>query len=296
MNFDALLQEIVDKVESRLDENLPATSEHSQDLVEAMRYAVLGNGKRLRGMLVCATTYALVGQYEQSLNSASALECMHAYSLVHDDLPVMDDADFRRGKLSCHKVYGAGMATLVGDALQPLAFAMVLEDENLNHVQRLEIAQELAQAVSWYGMVGGQAWDIAITPEQPLTLEGLKKLHGAKTGAMFNGAVLIGGLAAGEALTPERRVGLASFSENLGLAFQVVDDILDHTQSEQVTGKPANQDIAMGKQTFPVILGLDQSIQYANELLTVATEELEKLELADSPLADVAERCINRIR
>ena len=295
MSTDGLLDEFVAAIETRLDILLPNASEHSKELVEGMRYAVLNGGKRLRGSLVCATSYTLSGSYERALNSACALECMHAYSLVHDDLPVMDDADLRRGQPSCHKVFGPAMATLVGDALQPLAFNLVLNCDEIPGEKRLEIAKVLSHAAGWQGMVGGQAWDIQLTTNTTLSVEELRRLHAAKTGEFFLAAVEIGRIIGEERQDQKVIAGLRRFGEYLGEAFQVVDDVLDCSQSSDITGKPIGQDARLGKQTFPVLLGMDEATSYAHDLLRNALGELEQLHFPDSVLADVAKRCVERI-
>ena len=296
MNTEGLLDEIVTAIESRLGVILPTESEHSQDLVDGMRYAVLNGGKRLRGSLVCATAYTLSDSYARALDCACALECMHAYSLVHDDLPVMDDADTRRGQPSCHKVFGPAMATLIGDALQPFAFNVVLNCEGISGDRRLKIANALARAAGWRGMVGGQAWDIQLTENSELRVEELRRLHAAKTGEFFVAAVDIGRIIGDEHQDERVSVGMHRFSEYLGEAFQVVDDVIDCNQTSEVTGKPIGQDERLGKQTFPVLLGLKQATAYAHELLDKAMYELRQLGFADSVLAEVARRCVERIR
>ena len=290
-----MLEEFVGAIEARLENVLPSNSEHSQALVEGMRYAVLNGGKRLRGSLVCATSYSLSGSYERALDSACALECLHAYSLVHDDLPVMDDADLRRGKPSCHKVFGPAMATLVGDALQPLAFNLIADCDAILGEKRLEITKVLSRAAGWKGMVGGQAWDIKLTPDDTLSVEELRRLHAAKTGEFFVAAVDIGRIIGDERLDEQVSTGLHRFGVYLGEAFQVVDDVLDCSQTSDITGKPVNQDSRLGKQTFPVLLGINEATAYAHELLEKALGELAKLGFRDSVLADVAKRCVDRI-
>ena len=295
MSTEGLLDEFVAAIEKRLDVSLPNASEHSKDLVDGMRYAVLNGGKRLRGSLVCATCHTLSGSYKHALDSACALECMHAYSLVHDDLPVMDDADLRRGQPSCHKVFGPAMATLVGDALQPLAFNLVLNCDDMPGEKQLEIAKVLSHAAGWRGMVGGQAWDIQLTASTTLTVEELRRLHAAKTGEFFLAAVEIGRIIGEERQDDEITARLRRFGEYLGEAFQVVDDVLDCSQSSEITGKPIGQDVRLGKQTFPVLLGMNEATAYAHELLENALGELERLGFVDSVLADVAKRCVERI-
>ena len=290
-----MLEEFVSAIETRLENVLPTTSEHSQDLVEGMRYAVLNGGKRLRGSLVCAATYTLSGSYENALDCASALECLHAYSLVHDDLPIMDDADLRRGQPSCHKLFGPAMATLIGDALQPFAFNLILDCDDISREKRLEVAKVLSSAAGWRGLVGGQAWDIQLTADDSLSIAELRQLHAAKTGQFFIAAVDCGRIIGEIRRDDQIRNGLRRFAKHLGAAFQVVDDVLDISQSSDVTGKPIGQDERHGKQTYPVLLGLNEATAHAHELLESAMGELKELGFSDSALADVAKCSVDRI-
>ncbi len=295
MNTAGLLDEFVEALETRLEAILPATSEHSQVLVDGMRYAVLNGGKRLRGSLVCATTYTLSGSYEKALDSACALECLHAYSLVHDDLPVMDDADLRRGKPSCHKKFGPAMATLIGDALQPLAFNLIVECYDVSNEKRVAISRSLSRAAGWQGMVGGQAWDIQLTADTNLEIEQLRRLHAAKTGEFFVAAVEIGRIISDIDEDEVTSAALRRFAVHLGEAFQVVDDVLDCSQSTEVLGKPGGQDKRLEKNTFPVLLGLNGATEYAHDLLNKAHQELRDIGIDESPLGEVANRCVDRI-
>lgn len=295
MSTEGLLNEFVTAIESRLAVILPTESRHSQDLVDGMRYAVLNGGKRLRGSLVCATAHTLSGSYKNALDCACALECMHAYSLVHDDLPVMDDAETRRGQPSCHKVFGPAMATLVGDALQPFSFNVILDCEEIPQEKRVEIAKVVSRAAGWRGMVGGQAWDVQLTAHSELRVEELRRLHAAKTGEFFVAAVDIGRIISVKHGDHQITVGMRRFGEYLGEAFQVVDDVIDCSQTSDVTGKPIGQDARLGKQTFPVLLGMNQATDYAHDLLEKAVNELNHLGFANSVLAEVAKRCVERI-
>ncbi len=296
LNDANLLAELVQAIEARLETLLPRSSTLSQELVDAMRYAVLQGGKRLRGSFVCATAYTLSGSYKRALDSACALECAHAYSLVHDDLPVMDDADWRRGKPSCHKVYGPGMATLVGDALQPFAFHIVLTCDALSESQSLAIGRVLSHALGWEGMVGGQAWDVGLTANSDLSLDELRCLHAAKSGELFSAAIQIGLIVGDPNVSAEASAGLGRFAARLGEAFQVIDDVLDQSQPCAVTGKPQGQDERLGKRTFPVIMGTDDATKYAHTLLEDALAELTILGYQASPLAELAKNCVERIK
>ena len=296
MDPSGFFDDCVQRIELHLDTLLPQTSEHSQSLVDAMRYATLNGGKRLRGSLVCATTNVLTGSYEKALDCASAIECMHAYSLVHDDLPCMDDADLRRGQPSCHMKFGYAMATLAGDALQALAFELVLESKVLTEERRGRIANLLAQASGWQGMVGGQAWDVHLAPDSDLEASELKSLNAAKTGELFRASVEMGCIVGEPNTSTEQHAGLRRFSNLLGEAFQVVDDVLDATQPAETTGKTQGQDERLGKQTYPSIVGVVEATRYANELLSKAMGELKGLGFEDSELAELAHRCVDRIR
>ena len=290
-----MLGEFVQAIENRLTAVLPSKSNYSQSLVEGMRYAVLGGGKRLRGSLVCATAYTLRNSYEEAIDSACAIECMHAYSLVHDDLPVMDDADMRRGKPSCHMVFGPAMATLIGDALQPFALNLILNCESLSAEKKVAVTRTLATAAGYTGMVGGQARDIEISGESKLKLADIRELHQAKTGALFVAAVEMGRLIGDSTERECSADGLRRFAAHLGEAFQAVDDWLDCVGSTAEMGKPRGQDANLAKETFPAFLGEEGTKAYAEKLLASAMDELDALGFGRSPLAEIAGQCIHRM-
>lgn len=284
MELKALLQQYQARAEAALERWLPATEQEPKHLHAAMRYASLDGGKRVRPILVYASGSALGVPLEQLDGPACAVEMVHAYSLVHDDLPAMDDDDLRRGKPTCHKAFDEATAILAGDALQCLAFEVLTHDTAMNAApeQRLAMVAELAHASGSRGMAGGQAIDIAAEGKQ-LTLEQLQTMHRYKTGALIRAAVRLGALNA-PAITAEQRTGLDRYAEAVGLAFQIRDDILDVVADTETLGKPQGSDQAREKPTYTSLLGLDGAREKALALhqealkgLTVFGDEAEPL-------------------
>jgi farnesyl diphosphate synthase len=283
-----------DRIEEALAARLPSSSELSPDLVAAMRYAVLSGGKRLRPLLVCATAESLASDpavARTALEPACAIEFVHAYSLIHDDLPAMDDDTLRHGKPTCHVAFGEATAILAGDALQALAFETLLGARAFSAETRLRMARMLAESCGWMGMVGGQAQDIAATGV-PLGLDQLERMHGAKSGALLAAAVQLGALAAGA--DAAQMASLARFGADIGLAFQIVDDVLDATATTHALGKTAGSDARAGKSTYPALLGIDASRDRASALLAAAHQELAQFGLSRSVLAEVATALVDR--
>ncbi len=252
-------------------------SGENERLADALRFCTLNGGKRFRAMLVYASGECF-GATQQSLDApAVALELIHAYSLVHDDLPAMDDDDLRRGRPSCHIQFDEATAILAGDALQSLAFE-VLSDESdvLTISQRLQMVNQLAAASGLTGMAGGQSLDIIATG-RILDQPALQTVHEQKTGALIRTALSLGALAA-PTITPQELSKIDEYGRLIGLAFQVVDDILDQTQSSEQLGKQSGVDAAMDKNTYPALLGLEGAQQYADQLVQSAQQSLGKLE------------------
>jgi len=287
------LRELKATIEDALDHYLPVQSPLAQDLLDAMRYAALSGGKRLRPMLVCASCTAVGGQVEDALAPACAVEFMHAYSLIHDDLPAMDDDEVRHGLPSSHVKFGEANAILAGDALQALAFRTLAEAPNIPAETRLRTIALLADAVGWYGMVGGQSFDLA-AEHQHLGLDELEALHGAKTGALIRAAVQIGVLAGKPGLDDERFVLLGEFAGRVGHAFQIIDDVLDVTAASDVLGKPAGSDTAADKSTYPRLLGVEASRDRAVRLLDEALKFLKRAGLSGGMLEELARRSVER--
>ncbi len=262
-------------VESALSDWIPA--EAPAGLGKAMRYAVLDGGKRLRPLLVLATAEAVGGAPEAAMRAACAVELLHAYSLVHDDMPCMDNDVMRRGKPTVHVQFGEAQALLVGDALQALAFELLTPETGVDPAVGSAWCRLLARAAGAHGMAGGQAVDLAsvgLALDQPA----LERMHRLKTGALLQASVLMGAACG----TPDARAldHLQRFGASLGLAFQVVDDILDVTADSITLGKTAGKDAAADKPTFVALLGLASAQAYADQLLSTAHEALRAAGLA----------------
>ncbi|MFO1257080.1 MAG: farnesyl diphosphate synthase [Gammaproteobacteria bacterium] len=266
-----------DQLEVALSQYLPRDLE---PLSQAMRYSVLGGGKRLRAFLAIVTAEAFDGTYQSVLPVASALECMHAYSLVHDDLPAMDNDALRRGKPTCHIAYDEATAILAGDALQALAFEILAQPElGYPKENQLKIIQVLAEAAGANGMVKGQTLDIA-SEGRTITLTELESIHRAKTGALIEASVLMGALTV-LAVTDPRLLALKNFAHHLGIAFQIQDDILDITTSTTELGKTAGRDVALQKATYPALLGLDGAKEKAIWHLKEGLRALDQISSTD---------------
>ena len=294
MTLDPQLEQFAAAIETALETDLPQSSELAPRLVEALRYASLGGGKRLRPSLVCATCDSLGGSLDAALRPAVAIEYLHTYSLVHDDLPAMDDDRLRRGRATCHIAFDEATAILVGDALQTLAFEVLADADEVEPETRLEMIRRLAQAAGWRGMVGGQAFDVVSTGGPPLSIDEIEQMHAAKTGALFKLSVQLGALAAGVGVDDVRFGHLTEFGKKIGVAFQIVDDILDVTQPSDVLGKDAGSDAAAGKSTYPALVGLNQAHALARDKLGEALEVLETLQLRGGALEALACATVNR--
>lgn len=234
-------------------------------LRESMRYSTLSNGKRVRALLVYAAGLAVDAPLSRLDALAAALECIHAYSLIHDDLPAMDDDDLRRGLNTNHIEYDEATAILTGDALQALAFELISSEKStLSDAQARKISLKLAQSSGPAGMVGGQILDIQAT-DKSLTRKQLENVHRRKTGALINAAVMCGAMCS-DCVNEEQLNKLNDYANKIGLAFQVVDDVLDIESTTEELGKPRGSDQAMGKSTYPALIGLTESKQLAENL------------------------------
>ena len=278
------LKALITRAERALEQRLPPAEQSPAALHGAMRYAVLGGGKRLRPLLVYAAAQAL-GESGPALDAAAcAVELIHAYSLVHDDLPAMDDDALRRGRPTCHIVFGEAMAILAGDALQALAFE-ILSDEAGDAAIGMEKQRVLGRACGAEGMAGGQALDLAAVG-CTLSLAELEHMHACKTGALIRASVRLGALSAGANATTLDI--LDRYADALGLAFQVRDDILDVEGDAAVIGKTAGKDAAADKPTFPSIIGLDASRARLRELTTVALDTIAPMGASGILLQELA--------
>ena len=282
-----------DDIADALDALLPTHSDIAQPMVDAMRHAVLGGGKRMRPLMACAACEAFSGSFKAALPAACGLEFIHAYSLIHDDLPAMDDDELRHGQAATHVAFGEANAILAGDSLHSLAFQSLAEAPGLSQAAKLRCITLLSTAAGWPGMAGGQCLDIAAEGEN-LSLARLEALHSAKTGALIEASLMIGAYCAEVEPDEPRLALLRTFGQRIGLAFQIVDDILDVTESSQTLGKPAGSDDALNKNTFPKLMGLEGAQQRADALLTQALALLEEADLATDLLAGLGARAVKR--
>jgi farnesyl diphosphate synthase len=277
-----------------LDRRLPVVDLHPNDLHRAMRYAVLGGGKRIRPVLVYATG-AAVGATLDALDApACAVEFIHAYSLIHDDLPAMDNDDLRHGQPTCHKAFGEALAILAGDALQALAFQVLSQDSTMvaDPAIRVKMLGLLAQAAGSRGMVGGQAIDLAAVGRE-LSLAELENMHIHKTGALIRASVLLGALSQ-PVLDSAVLDRLDRYAKCIGLAFQIRDDILDVVGDTATLGKPQGSDRVLDKPTYPALLGLEGAREHARALYEEALASLESLGPETDALRWIAAYIVDR--
>jgi len=280
------------RIETVLDERLQKQDQHtSAQLLEAMRYSTLNGGKRLRALLVYATGEALGADLTALDAPASAVEMIHAYSLVHDDMPIMDDDDLRRGQPTCHKAYDEATALLVGDALQTLAFE-TLCDEELTAIQQSQMVKTLAQRSGVFGMAGGQAIDLESVGKE-LDVTELQIMHELKTGALIRASVRMGALSS-LTVNDDVLAKLDRYACCIGLAFQVQDDVLDVIADTDTLGKTQGADIALNKPTYPALMGLSAAKQKALDLIDDALAQLEELSYDTQILANLANFVVQR--
>jgi len=295
LELERYLKERAEVVQRALDGALPARDGADSRLYEAMRYSLLGGGKRLRPILALAACEAVGGAPEAALGLACAVEMIHTYSLIHDDLPCMDDDDLRHGHPTNHKIYGDALATLAGDALVTDAFKILARSalDGVPAERVLATIAELSEAAGSAGMVGGQVIDILCERKQ-LGLDELKHLHSKKTGAMFR-ASIVGGARLGGGSDAQLEA-LDEYARALGLAFQVVDDLLDVEATTEQMGKRTQKDQAAGKNTFPSLLGLEESHRFARSLERRAHEALAAFGASAEPLRRIASFVVERSR
>ncbi len=269
-DFTAEIKRRQKLVDERLSSYIDTADVGDENLRAAMRYSLTSGGKRLRPLLIFAAADAISADGEQYMNSALAIEMIHTYSLIHDDLPALDNDDLRRGKPTNHKAYGEATAILAGDALLTMAFSLLTRENTSPEICR-QIIREIADAAGAGGMVGGQALDMAAENKQ-ISLEELKKLHLGKTGALIRAAVRVGAILA--AADAKELAALTSYAENLGLAFQITDDILDAVGDTAILGKPTGSDEKNHKSTYVSLVGIDQARQLAQDAVTRALAAL----------------------
>ncbi|MCD4691025.1 polyprenyl synthetase family protein [bacterium] len=290
-NLKRRLAEQRDVVEAALERFLPERDDTFSRLTEAMRYSLFSGGKRLRPILALEAAELLGGSVEAAVVPACAAEFIHTYSLIHDDLPAMDDDEIRRGRPTCHRAFDEALAILAGDGLLTSAFELVAGHEALAPEQRIAVIAELAVANGWNGMVGGQAADIALEGAT-LDIGAIEYIHVYKTGLPLRAAVRVGAISAG---ANEKDLALlSSYGESIGLAFQIADDLLDEMGTAEEMGKAVGKDRARGKMTYPAVVGVETARDRARELIDEALSAIEPYGERGWCLAEIARYIIAR--
>lgn len=261
-------------------------------LQQAMRYSLLAGGKRIRPILVYLTGQMFGCELDKLDKPAAAIEAIHTYSLIHDDLPAMDNDNLRRGQPTCHIQFGEAEAILAGDALQTLAFSLLSENQLMDDNNKIKMIKELARASGIAGMCLGQSLDLQ-AEHQHISLEHLQEIHRHKTGVLIKAAVRLGAFACGDTAKPYYHL-LDSYAESIGLAFQIQDDILDVIGQQAVMGKPQGSDRVHEKSTYPALLGLEDAIKMTQQLYQQAVDSIQKIPYNSQPLHDVADFIIKR--
>ena len=280
-------------VEELLNKYMPKEEGYQETIFKAMNYSLSAGGKRLRPILTLEATKIVGGDEENAIPFSVAIEMIHTYSLIHDDLPALDNDDLRRGKPTNHKVFGDAMATLAGDALLNYAFEIMLKEsiDTENPNLKLKAIYEIARGAGIYGMIGGQVVDVE-SENKSIEKEKLDFIHMNKTAAMIVGCMRAGATVGGA--TEEELENITKYAKNIGLAFQIVDDILDIVGDEKVLGKPIGSDIENHKSTYPALIGLDESRKVAKNLIEEAKESISKLSGDSEFLKDLADYIISR--
>jgi len=284
------------EIDSALEQVISDYSAQSSTLFEAIRYSTLIGGKRIRPILTIATAESFGSSKETALIPACAVELIHAYSLIHDDLPAMDDDDLRRGHATCHKAFDEATAILAGDALQTMAFELLTQESAISCENRLAMIQTLSTASGAKGMVYGQSLDFNSTG-QTLSLEQLEKMHSHKTGALIEASVVMGALTSKTVIRPKELEALKTYARAIGLAFQVQDDILDVISDTETLGKQQGADAALNKPTYPALLGLDGAKMKLEKLHQTALSSLDQLPSYNTQaLVEISSFVVNRCR
>jgi geranylgeranyl diphosphate synthase type II len=290
--LSAYLAAQVRAIDQVLDQWVPAESTDPASIHQAMRYSLFAGGKRIRPILSIAAARAVSDSPDGIENAAATLELIHTYSLIHDDLPALDNDDLRRGRPTCHKVFGEAMAILAGDSLLTLAFEVLSRLPYIDAERKIRLVEELARASGTVGgMIGGQVNDIEGEKKVPTAFL-LESIHRAKTGALLRASLRMGAIYAGA--TPDELAALSEFGERIGLAFQIIDDVLDVEESSEKLGKTAGKDIAQQKITFPAVYGLDRSRQMAEDERHAAHAALRGFDDRADRLRQIADFIVQR--
>ena len=291
MNLQSYLETRLSLVDKALDGFLPKAAAKPATIHKAMRYSIFAGGKRLRPILCLAAAEACGGDPTAALAAACAVECIHTYSLIHDDLPCMDNDDFRRGKPTSHKVFGEGVAVLAGDALLTMAFEILAQSKTRGRHHVGALVAELASASGSRWLIAGQVVDLE-SEGKKVTGKELQFIHRCKTAALLSSSIRLGAMSANA--TEKKLEALTAFGQSLGLAFQVIDDILDITQTSEKLGKSAGKDVAAGKATYPAIFGLERSRKEARKLTQAATDALKPFGKQGATLQALADHLLSR--
>ncbi len=295
MDLKSYLRERCALVDEALDRYLPRENELPTSLHRSMRYSVFAGGKRIRPILMLAACEAVGGDIRHAMPAACAMEMIHTYSLIHDDLPAMDDDDFRRGKPTNHKVFGEAVAILAGDALLTEAFILMSRPECVQQVDSkrlIAVINEIGHCAGSFGMVGGQVVDMESEGRHDIDLATVQYIHTHKTGALIKASVKAGALIGGAA--DASLEAITRYGEAIGLAFQIADDILDIEGTTAELGKDAGSDQARGKATYPAVVGLGDSKRRAAELVEMALESLSPFDAKADPLREIATYIVYR--
>ena len=295
MDLRLYLKEQCARIDAALDRYLPKETELPHSVHKAMRYSIFAGGKRVRPILMLAACQAVGGDAERALPAACAMEMIHTYSLIHDDLPAMDDDDFRRGNPTNHKVFGEAIAILAGDALLTEAFKLISDPRFANGCAPaglLAVVHEIATCAGSYGMVGGQVIDMESEGRQDIDLATVQYIHTHKTGALIKASVVAGALLGGA--TGPQLGGITRYGEAAGLAFQIADDILDIEGTTEEIGKDAGSDVARGKATYPAVMGVASAKEEARSMMNEALKALEIFGGEAEPLREIARYIVQR--
>ena len=295
MELKTYLKERCQLVDAALEQYLPAADHIPSSVHKSMRYSVFAGGKRVRPILMLAACEAVGGSIEQAMPAACAMEMIHTYSLIHDDLPAMDDDDFRRGNPTNHKVFGEAIAILAGDALLTEAFILMSSaafPQSVSADRKLAVIQEIAVCAGSRGMVGGQVVDMESEGKVGIDLPTVQYIHTHKTGALLKASVKAGAMLGGA--DPDALAAMIKYGETVGLAFQIADDILDIEGSTEEIGKDAGSDEARGKATYPAVVGIVEAKEYARELVQIALDALSRFDGKAEPLRQIAHYIVAR--
>lgn len=306
VTFDIDIEKYLKEQRSKVDNHLRNIFEKNNSFIEpkelwnALRYSLLNGGKRIRAIMCLGTFETLIEQerlnylLDDCLTIASSIELIHTMSLIHDDLPCMDNDDLRRGKLSCHKAFNESTAILVGDAMLSLAFNLIVQDtKNISQEQKLEIIYQLSSAFS-FGLVPGQILDLSLNEKQS-AIDVVKKVNELKTAKLIKASILCGAIASLNNNKEKIKEALSNFGEKIGIAFQIIDDILDLTSDTKTLGKTSRKDEKQKKSTYPMLTGVKDSKDFAKDLTSQAKAELEKVDIKNPILYSLADYIINRI-